>query len=167
MVGNVVVVGRYGGPVRFDPSPGVDYRLPASGGGFVEKLSASGSRVWATPLGGTTVRSVALDASGNVYRWHVRPDLRPRVWTAGGHGRRWEDMFVATLSPAGAVDWAVTMGGDSSDLATGIAVSSDGTIFVAGYTSSSTVDYDPDPDDTHGLTNLACADMFLLKLRKR
>lgn len=164
--GKVVIVGRYAGQLDFDPSSKVDYRLPGSGG-FVEELSATGARLWATPLGGANVRSVAFDASGSVYTAGTFVQtFSPGYGLPSVTSQGYEDAFVAAFTPTGAVDWAITFGGSSSDLATGMALGTDGTIYLAGYSLSSTVDYDPDPLGVHELANPGYRDMFLLKLKR-
>ncbi len=47
--------------------------------------------------------------------------------------------FVAKLSPAGAYLWAVSIGGNTFDGATGIAVSAGGDVYVSGFFNSSTI----------------------------
>jgi hypothetical protein len=165
--GNVVVVGRYAGQLDFDPSSKVDFRLPGPNGGFVEKLSPAGARVWAASLGGANVRSVAIDASGGVYTIGTFVQtLTPGAGLPPVTSQGLEDAFVAKFTSTGSVDWATTFGGSSSDLAVAIALAPDGTIALAGWSNSYKVDYDPDPLSTHELINSAFRDMFMLKLKQ-
>ncbi len=168
--GNIVVAGRYWGQVDLNPSSNVDTRLPnlsSSGDGFVAKLSSAGTLAWATPLGGSAINSLALDASGSVYLTGSYSNVftpgfgLPTSVSNGGN-----DVFVAQISGSGAVNWAVTFGGTGSDDGYAVSVDSSGMVYLAG-TYSNTVDFDPDPLGTYALTNPAKANMFLLKLRKR
>lgn len=164
--GDVVVSGGYTGQVDINPSPTVDDRLPSSGGGFVARLSSAGSLAWATPLGGASINSLALDASGSVYlTGNFSQVFTPGFGLPTSTSNGGSDVFVAQLSTTGAVNWAVTFGGTGSDAGYAVAVDSSGTVYLAG-TYSSTVDFDPDPVATYELTNPAKADMFLLKLRQ-
>jgi hypothetical protein len=166
--GDVVIGGTYRGQDDFNPSPTIDYRLPniSTNDGYVAKLSSRGSLMWATPLGGASVQSLAVDTSGSVYA----VGTFSQVFTPGfgfpavtSNGR--EDVFVTKLTASGAVNWAVTFGGTGDDLGTAIAVDATGTVYVAG-TYRNTVDFDPDPLGTYYLTNPTYADMFLLKLKQ-
>jgi hypothetical protein len=49
------------------------------------------------------------------------------------------DFYVAKINPEGNVIWAVSGGSDNSDLSTEVAVSSDGSIFIGGHFSSSSM----------------------------
>jgi hypothetical protein len=164
-LGNVFIGGGYTGPVDFDPSSKVDYRLPNanSSDGFVEKLSASGSFTWATSLGGAYVHSLAVDSHDSVYivgsfSQTFSPGAGISVTSNGS-----SDVFVTKLTSSGSLDWYVTFGGTGNDLGNGICVDAAGTVYLVG-TYANTVDFDPDPLGTHELTNPAYANMFLLKL---
>jgi hypothetical protein len=66
---NIYTVGSLGGPVDFDPSPGV-YSLGGNGNIFVSKLDSSGDFVWAKNYGGVDaegVYSLSLDAVASVH----------------------------------------------------------------------------------------------------
>jgi hypothetical protein len=170
--GNVIIGGQYVGQIDFNPSSKIDYRLPnigASCDGFVAKLSPAGSLAWATPLGGATVNSVAVDTAGAVYAtgyFFATSPFTPGFGLPPVTSNGQEDVFVTGLTAAGSVDWAVTFGGTGSEYCGAIAVDATGTIYVAG-TYVRTVDFDPEHPGTHVLTNPAYSDMFLLKLKKR
>ena len=108
--GNVYTTGAFGGgaggTVDFDPGPAI-FNLTSAGQDdiFVSKLDAAGNFVWAKQLGGTDTdagRSIALDASGNVYTtgsFSGTADFDPGAATfnltaAGGF-----DIFVSKLMP--------------------------------------------------------------------
>ena len=168
--GNVIVGGYYKGQVDLNPSSSVDYRLPNTRNynGFVVKLSTGGSLAWAIQSGGDYVNSVAVDASGAVYATGsfeaqgFTPGFGlPSVVSNGG-----ADAYVTKYTSSGTLDWALTFGGTGNESCYGIAVDASGTIYLAGYYSPGTTDFDPDPLTSHESTNTAFTDMFLLKLRQ-
>lgn len=78
---------------------------------------------------GANASAIELDASGNIY---VAGSFAP------GSVHDSADAFVAKLSPDGAkLSYFTTVGGFLPDGATALALASDGSAFVAGYTSSS------------------------------
>jgi hypothetical protein len=171
--GNIIIGGQYKGQADFNPDPKIDYRLPNIGvnyDGFVAKLSPTGALAWATPLGGASEVSVAVDAAGSVYgtgqfggsNGPFTPGFGLPPVTGNSSTL---STFVAGLSAAGSVNWALTFGGTSSTLGDAIAVDAAGTVYVAGNFWG-TVDFDPNNPGTHVLTNPAYSDMFLLKLKQ-
>jgi hypothetical protein len=108
---------------------------------FAVKLTASGSLVYGTYLGGSSVSyagGIAVDSAGNA---HVAgytgstdfPTINPvQTGLSGGY-----DVFVSKLNPTGsALLYSSLWGGALSDSAAGIAVDRYGTVFVAGVTLS-------------------------------
>jgi hypothetical protein len=170
--GNVIVSGTYHGQVDFNPSPGIDYRLPKIGtlyDGVVAKLSPTGALAWATPLGGAECSRIAVDGAGSVYVTgnFYSPNNGPFT---PGFGLPtvtypYNAAFVAKLTSVGALDWAVTFGGTSNLLSYGIAVDASGTVSVVGYFYG-TADFNPDPIGTYELT-APRGSSFRLKLKQR
>jgi len=109
---------------------------------FVSKFAPNGSLLWSTFLGGAEgeyCKDLAVDSAGNVYLagWTVSSDFpvpggRDRTY----HGGAWGDVFVAKLDSNGKLVWATYHGGADSERARGIAVTSDGYVYVTGWTSS-------------------------------
>jgi hypothetical protein len=117
---------------------------PRQGGieAFVMKVSPAQNRVvWATYLGGSMddrVLAIAVDSSGGVRvaGFTTSPDF-PAVSAAQPHtGGGARDAFVARLDANGALVFATYLGGSGSDTATAIALTPDGSAWVAGETSS-------------------------------
>jgi len=137
------------------------------GTAFVSKLSGDGNHLWTTYVGGTVAesgRAITLDAQGNVYvvGYTTSPD-----WTSGGYDTRFEgndlhegDGFIMKLTSAGAHVWSSYLGGESHDIAEGVAVDPNGYVYVAGTTKS--------PDWITGgfdaSFNGGNSDVFLVKL---
>jgi hypothetical protein len=87
---------------------------------------------WNTFLGGTDFdygRDIAVDGSGNVY---VIGDS-DSTWGAPLNALAGEnDAYVAKLNSSGVLQWHTFLGGSDTDFGQGIAVDSDGNIYVTG-----------------------------------
>lgn len=125
VVGNVQGTGTFGSTV-----------LTAKGGcdAYVAKIDQSGVVKWAVSAGGTgddRGRRIALDASGGVVTTGSFSGVASfgpsSVVSAGAH-----DIFVSRLDPAGNVLWAKAAGGTGGDDGIGVAVPSNGSVFLGG-----------------------------------
>jgi uncharacterized protein (TIGR03437 family) len=112
--------------------------------GFVTKLNSAGtSQVYSMPIAGSgsdAVLALAVNTSGNAWITGSTTSTDFPV-TAGAaqktHGGGTIDAFVAELNPGGtAFTYATYMGGSGSDTGNAIALSSDGSVTVAGNTAS-------------------------------
>jgi hypothetical protein len=124
---------------------------------FVSKISASGSLVYSTYLGGTdldSIRRLAVDSAGNAFlTGSTRSVDFPTTTgayqenfiggvdacgTAGFGGPvNCSDMFVTKIVPDGsALTYSTYLGGGLDDVATGIALNASGEAYLVGYTSS-------------------------------
>ena len=89
-------------------------------------------------ISGSTGKAIAIDPFGYIYITGSTsqtdfPTVNPlQASLAGG-----EDVFVAKLTPAGAVVFSTFLGGGSQDVGEAIAVDSGGSIYLTGVTSSS------------------------------
>jgi cysteine-rich repeat protein len=115
---------------------------PGGGGDvFITRLSATGTLVYSTYLGGNSPdqgSGIAVDGSGSAYVTGETsstdfPTANPgQCAIAGGN-----DAFVAKLSPAGdSLVYATCLGGSGPDSGQGIAVDATGSAYVAGFTLS-------------------------------
>ena len=138
--GNVVVTGSYQDSVTFG---GTTLTAPdgSSTEGFVTKLNSSGSVQWAVSLGGAGQNSgygIATDTSNNIYvtgNFTGSGGFGAFILTSAGDS----DLFVAKLSSAGVVDWALRQGGAGHDDGTAINVDPLGDVYVTGdFIGSST-----------------------------
>ena len=134
---------------------------------FVTKLGPGGSALsYSTYLGGSGsdyARSIAVDSSGSVYVAGYTsstnfPTQNPYQGTnAGGYS----DAFISKLGSGGnALSYSTYLGGGSYDSASGIAVDSSRSAYVAGYTSSTNF---PTQNPYQG-TNAGSSDAFITKL---
>lgn len=170
-MGNVYSIGiSYGGD--FDPSA-ASYTLPLTyGGTYVSKLDAAGNFLWAKQFGGdntscpTTPKSIAVDASGNVYvtgYFNGAPDFDPSSSTFSITTTIFDDVFIVKLDASGNFVFAKNIGGANIEHGEGIKVDGSGNIYTTGYFRN-TVDFDPGVG-TYTLNTIASSfDVFVSKL---
>ncbi len=101
---------------------------------FVAKLTADGSLVWNTFLGGGNAdysQALTVDSAGNVYVTGISTatwGTPVRAYSGPGY-----DAFVAKLTTDGSLVWNTFLGGGNNDWGSAIAVDSAGNAYVAGY----------------------------------
>ena len=112
-----------------------------AGDAFITKVDPLGSIVYSTYLGGSgedAGNAIAIDAKGDVYVAGSTtstdfPIFNAAQSTIGGS----KDAFIAKISADGSrVIFATYVGGKSDDEARGLAIDSDGNVFIAGTTDS-------------------------------
>ncbi|HEV8041279.1 MAG TPA: IPT/TIG domain-containing protein [Bryobacteraceae bacterium] len=144
------------------PPPGPD---PINGQAitFISKLDPTGSKLvhstllWSNNLEAFNATGMALDSVGNAYVTGFDPLAGPGVTngngmpivtsprlipTAGAYQAPKlavgaNHVWVAKLSPSGALAWDAVIGGSNQEQASGIDVDSSGQVYVAGFTGSS------------------------------
>ena len=129
--------------------PTVNALRPDSGGyydAFVAKLNAAGSALlYSTYLGGSDDDEgwgIAVDSAGNAYvagyTYSIDfPTASPLQGALGGEGYGYEDAFIAKLNAAGsALVYSTYLGGSDNDEPWGIAVDSEGNVYITGCTYS-------------------------------
>lgn len=120
------------------------YNGGVDGDGFATKLNATGNvLVYSTFLGGSNddaVSDLAIDGNGNLYATGATASSNYPV-TVGvfdGTHNGGNDAFVTKLNSAGSgLVYSTFVGGSSTDVAYGIAVDTNGNIYLAGSTYSS------------------------------
>jgi len=125
--------------------------IQASNGGnqdsdaFVTEINSSGSAlVYSTYLGGSSMdwgNGIAVDSSGNAYVVGLTRSadfpLAGSVQATCGGCPGFADAFVAELAPnGGALLHSTYVGGTGDDHGTGVAIDSDGNIYITGFTYS-------------------------------
>jgi hypothetical protein len=144
--GNAYVTGLTGS-LNFPTTSGA-YQPSLSGFGeiFVTKLNPAGNAlVYSTYLGGSARdvgHGIAVDADGNVYVTGYTDSsnfpITPGAFQPSyGDSVFRDDAFVTKLDPTGsALVYSSYLGGNSSDVGSGIAVDSAGNAYLTGYTAS-------------------------------
>ncbi len=166
--GSVYSIGCFGGTADFDPGVGTS-SLTSAGNydTYISKLDAAGDFVWAKRMGGTTNawgRNIAVAADGSVvltgiFEGIIDSDPGPATSLLMSAGSR--DTFVAKLDVAGNLVWSGKMGGTGTDHSEGIAVGTDGSIYVTGYFWG-IADFDPGASVVE-LTSAGNYDIFVAK----
>jgi len=129
--GNVFITGWLKGTVWFG---GIMLVSQGNYDVFVAKLNTNGTWQWAVRAGGTELDEgwgVAVDASGNAYitgGFHGTATFGSTTLISEGS----RDVFVAKLNTNGAWQWAVRAGGTDIDDGTGVAVDTDGNVYITG-----------------------------------
>ena len=119
---------------------------------FVSKYDTNGTRQWTELLGTSSDHDgygIAVDSNGNIYvTGFTEGDLHGNT-NAGN-----QDIFVSKYDTTGTRQWTKLLGTSSWDDGTGIAVDSNGNIYVTGHTKG----------DLDGNTNAGDFDIFIWKL---
>lgn len=173
--GNVYSCGKFESTVDFNPAPGSGnniFNLASQGGtdGYVQKLDASGNFVWALQIGGSSAdeaTGLCIDAAGNIIVTGFFTgvvDMDPGSGTVMlGSSPTWvSDLFVASFSPQGQLNWAKSIAGPALESAMSVCPGSNGQCVIAG-SFENTVDFDPGPGvDAH--TAAGSSDAFVMVL---
>lgn len=174
--GDIFTVGSFAGSCDFDPGAGV-YTMKATStinDGFIAKLTANGSFVWAKSINNApneynrymTSRAIDIDNMGNVitagfftgtFDFDPGPGVN-YIPIAGGY-----DCYILKLTGNGDFIWVKTIGGTGFDSGNDVVVDSDNNIYMAG-SFGETVDYDPGPGD-HTVTSPYYGPGGIIKLR--
>jgi hypothetical protein len=168
--GNLYVAGKFSGTVDFraDWGGGTDSKTASGDDGFVMKINADGSYGWTKILGGPNydcLTGVAVDGSGAVYvsGYFSGSANFAADWsgtdskTAGNN-----DGFVTKINADGTYGWTHSVGGTSSDSASGVAADAAGNVYLTGYFLGS-VNFESDWSGTDSRTSLG-TDAYLLKI---
>lgn len=143
--GSVIITGIFNGSATFGPAA-----LMAVGwyNAFVAKLSPAGVWQWATQVtGNTSTKGIAVDANGHILitgDFQASPPATTcgatTLTSVGSH-----DIFVAQMTPAGAWEWATSVGSIGLEYAGDIAAGGAGQIVVTGQLGYSTTSFAPLP----------------------
>jgi hypothetical protein len=169
--GNVYSTGYFTGTADFDPGAST-FNLISSAGStdvFISKLDATGNFIWAKQMGGTGIdqgRSIAIDASGNVYttgEFSNTVDFDPGIGTLNLNSAGSLDAFISKLDASGNFVWAKSYGGTDADNSYSVAINQHKNILTTGSFSSA-VDFDPG-SGTFSLSSFTAAqDVYVNKL---
>lgn len=140
--GSAYITGYTLSPI-FLPASGYDPGFNGLEDIFVVKLSSSGtSLVYGTYVGGTNTdrgESIVVDGSGAAYvaGYSLSTDFPATPGAFGQQSGGLDDAIVLKLGASGqTLEFARYLGGKDEDFGTGVAVASNGDVFVVGNTSS-------------------------------
>jgi hypothetical protein len=167
--GNLYTTGFFEGTVDFDPGVGV-VNLSSVGARdfFIAKYDNLGQLIWAKGIGGGShehARSIALDASGNVFvagDYNGLVDFDPGVGFSFQDVKGASDIFVAKYSSQGNFIWAKTFGGVGIESCRDMNLDAFGNLIITGVYQG-TSDFDPN-GGVINMTSVGQFDAFLLKL---
>lgn len=167
--GDVIVGGTFSSIVDFDFSEEV-FELTEIGDAdlFLARYTTDGELVWVTQMGGAEsefLKSMAIDLAGNIYctgGFYYSTDLNPLgapyAFTSAGMA----DGFVSMHNSYGNLVWAGRMGGSQMDWGSGIAVDTEGNVYITG-TFHDVADFPPH-EANHILTSLGSEEVFVFKM---
>src|SRR6202008_3697795 len=105
---------------------------------FIVKYDASGNELWATSGGGGTNMFemplwTTIDASGNMYVTGTfsSPTIVFGSYMLTNTGS--DDIFIVQYDPSGNVNWAISVGGNNSDICNSVATDNYGNAYFTGW----------------------------------
>ena len=118
--------------------------------------------------GADTAAGVAVDASGNMYVAGTTAStdftVTPGAYQTYLRGSSTLDVFVLKVNPSGtALVYSTYLGGGGDDYGAKLAVDSSGSVYVTGFTTSTTFPTTPGSFQTY-TSDTCCADGFVTKL---
>jgi hypothetical protein len=128
----------------------------------------SGAQTTVSVFGGSSFdfgNSIAVDSGGNIFTtgpFEGTVDFDPGAGVTNLTSAGAYDVFVSKLDSTGALLWAKSFGGSSSDIGQSIAVDTSGNVYTTGDFQG-TVDFDPGAGVTN-LTSAGASDVFVSKL---
>jgi hypothetical protein len=148
-LGNTYVTGNTVAPDFPTTSGAFESRMPGIEAAFVTKLNSGGTGlIYSTYLGNQAFSSgsgIAVDSSGNAYVTGWAGNDFPTVGSMQNYGGGRSDAFVTKFNASGAVIYSTFLGGGhgnvlsfvDNDIATSIALDSNGIVYVTGSTDAS------------------------------
>lgn len=163
--GNIYSTGYFSQTVFFD---NITYAHEGNGDAFVASQDAQGNYNWVVKLGGIGADrglTITCDASGNIYAAGTFTGLASlgsqQVTSHGGS----QDVYVMKISPAGAVLWLKTFGGNDIENVTGIVCTSLSEVWLTGqFRGTSYFENDSLTSALQPSDQLPSYDIYLYKL---
>ncbi|WP_344827138.1 SBBP repeat-containing protein [Rurimicrobium arvi] len=121
------------------------YQATIGGGtdGFLVKLDSTGTRKWATYIGGTATDQamcLSVDSTGNLYVGGYTQSSSA-IATTGSYQATYggvQDAFLFKFSGSGSRIWSTYFGGTSTDAGLSVRADKAWNVYLTGYTKSST-----------------------------
>ncbi len=150
---------------NFPSGGGFDTSRSGTNDAFVTKVSAAGTLLWSTFLGGSDFEGgyeIAVDAAGDaVITGETYSSNFPTLNAFQDKRKGGFDAFVTKVSGAGTLLWSSYLGGGDDDAGWAIAVDNAGDAFITGRTASSGFPADGGFDDSY---NGGTYDAFVTKV---
>ncbi len=130
---------------------------------FIVKYNSSGTPIWAKRAEGTS-KHICVDKNFNVYLtgvYYMGDGIFGNDTLPFGFDL---NIYIAKYSSTGSLAWAKGFAGPRYDYAHGIAVSSDGNIYVTGSFSSDSISFGTNVFVNHHIGNFYTYDSYLIKL---
>lgn len=168
--GNIYITGMISTMADMDPGTSTVNAITSSGSydAFLEKLSSTGTFIWAKLMGGSGSDEgfgITIDAAGNVYSvgsFTGTGDFNPGSGTSNLTSAGSGDAYVQKLDNTGAFVWAKSLGGAGSDRGNSVAVDGSGNVITTGYFEVIS-DFDPGIGVSNLTTN-GLKDIYISKL---
>jgi len=163
--GNSIVTGYFSGEIRFNDS--IIQSVSGNSDIFVAKFNTLGAMTWIKRFGGPQAdrgHKLGIDNTGAIYLtgyFAGTMNMGATALTSNGGSR---DIFLAKLTPAGAVTWARSDGGSLRETPNGLATDSQGNVIITGqFEGNTTIGGVPFTSQTNPLTGTASFDIFIAK----
>ena len=143
---------------------------------FIMKFSDTGELLWSTFYGGNSCdypSQLLLDAQGDIFITGETNSFNFPTQNPGNngfyqfqHGGNFYDGFILKFGSNGNRLWATYLGGENNDEANGLAIDSQGNIYIAGYTQSQAFPLQNPANGAYfqpGTASIGIADVFLCK----
>jgi hypothetical protein len=152
--GDLIVSGNLTGPGTFGSYTATQ---ASSTGGFLAKISSTGTWMWAKPAGPafSTAYALTLDASNNIYiagYFQGTATFGNTITSSGQH-----DMYLAKADSNGVWQWGLRGGGSGQDYSLNIEKDSSNNLYVCGYFSGNAT------FGSTSLTGQGADDIFIAK----
>jgi hypothetical protein len=162
--GNLLVGGIFS--VSMDADPGPDTHMiyaVESSQMFLQRVTSDGNfiDIFTLPYK-TECTGITIDSLENILllgRFSSTCDFDPGQGTYNITSNGGNDVYVLKLTKDFDFVWAVSFGGNSSDIPNDIQVDDNGSVYVVGTFRGNDVDFDPDPVKNH---NLTCGSLDIL-----
>jgi PKD repeat protein/methionine-rich copper-binding protein CopC len=133
---------------------------------FLSKFSSNGTLIYSTYLGGNKAdqgTGIAVDNNGNIYiTGQTQSPNFPTTSDAYQQSQSGTtyDVFLSEFNSNGNLNYSTYLGGTGAEYGNGIAVDSNGNIYITGYTTSTNF---PITSDAYQTTSGGDSDVFLSK----
>jgi uncharacterized repeat protein (TIGR01451 family) len=168
--GNLLVSGRFWGPVDFDPGPATVTLGYGNGiASFVTKWDPNGNFLWAKGMFGNDdvyPYGLATDVLDNVYSagvFYGNIDFDPGTGVSTLVSAGIDDVFITKWNTNGDFIWAKRIGGTNIDGLNVITLTESGNLFLGGVFRG-TVDFDPGIGTVNHTASPTIDDGYIVKL---